>query len=213
MMKRFLILMLTAILFVGCSSPKEETANDSEGKEAEATEDAEDTEEEGGIEVEKGLFNVEITLPTSLFGEEELAEIEAEMGEEVSDITQNDDGSYTVKMTKKEHKELLAEMKDDLTNMITEVAEDEEFASIHDITYNDDFTKINMVVDQEMFENSFDGFVTLSLGVSSLFYQVFNGKDIEKEKVTISLEDAETKEVFSEIIYPDALEEMGEESE
>ncbi|PXW89435.1 hypothetical protein DFR56_102212, partial [Pseudogracilibacillus auburnensis] len=47
----------------------------------------------------------------------------------------------------------------------------------------------------------------------SLFYQVFNGKDIEKEKVTISLEDAETKEVFSEIIYPDALEEMGEESE
>ncbi|MBO1001650.1 hypothetical protein [Pseudogracilibacillus auburnensis] len=116
-------------------------------------------------------------------------------------------------MSKKEHKEMLAEMKEDLVDMIAEIAEDEEFFSIQEITYNDDFTTINMVVDQDTFENSLDGFVTLSLGVSSLFYQVFNGKDIEKEKVTKSLEDAETKEVFSEIIYPDVLDEMGEESE
>ncbi|MFD2132812.1 hypothetical protein ACFSKI_16520 [Pseudogracilibacillus auburnensis] len=58
---------------------------------------------------------------------------------------------------------MLAEMKEELVDMIAEIAEDEEFASIHDITYNDDFTKIHMVVDQEMFENSFDGFVTTLL--------------------------------------------------
>ena len=108
---------------------------------------------------------------------------------------------------------MMSEIKEDFMETITNIIDDKEFASIHNITYNNDFTEINMVVDQEQFENSFDGFVTLNLGVSSLFYQAFQGKDLEKEKVTILLEDSATNEIFQEIIYPDVLDEMEDELE
>lgn len=206
-MKRFFITLLSILLFVGCSAKDTSETNESEEKEMEQT-------EESGIEVDKGLFNVELTLPSSLFDEEELTEIEAQLKEDKkADVTQNEDGSLSVKMSKKEHKEMMSEIKEDFMETITNIIDDKEFASIHNITYNNDFTEINMVVDQEQFENSFDGFVTLNLGISSLFYQAFQGKDLEKEKVTILLEDSATNEIFQEIIYPDVLDEMEDELE
>lgn len=206
-MKRFFITLLSILLFVGCSAKDTSETNESEEKEMEQT-------EESGIEVDKGLFNVELTLPSSLFDEEELTEIEAQLKEDKkADVTQNEDGSLSVKMSKKEHKEMMSEIKEDFMETITNIIDDKEFASIHNITYNNDFTEINMVVDQEQFENSFDGFVTLNLGISSLFYQAFKGKDLEKEKVTILLEDSATNEIFQEIIYPDVLDEMEDELE
>lgn len=206
-MKRFFITLLSILLFVGCSAKDTSETNEFEEKEMEKT-------EESGIEVDKGLFNVELTLPSSLFDEEELTEIEAQLKEDKkADVTQNEDGSLSVKMSKKEHKEMMSEIKEDFMETITNIIDDKEFASIHNITYNNDFTEINMVVDQEQFENSFDGFVTLNLGISSLFYQAFKGKDLEKEKVTILLEDSATNEIFQEIIYPDVLDEMEDELE
>lgn len=206
-MKRFFITLLSILLFVGCSAKDTSETNESEEKEMEQT-------EESGIEVDKGLFNVELTLPSSLFDEEELTEIEAQLKEDKkADVTQNEDGSLSVKMSKKEHKEMMSEIKEDFMETITNIIDDKEFASIQNITYNNDFTEINMVVDQEQFENSFDGFVTLNLGISSLFYQAFQGKDLEKEKVTILLEDSATNEIFQEIIYPDVLDEMEDELE
>lgn len=206
-MKRFFITLLSILLFVGCSAKDTSETNESEEKEMEQT-------EESGIEVDKGLFNVELTLPSSLFDEEELTEIEAQLKEDKkADVTQNEDGSLSVKMSKKEHKEMMSEIKEDFMETITNIIDDKEFTSIHNITYNNDFTEINMVVDQEQFENSFDGFVTLNLGISSLFYQAFKGKDLEKEKVTILLEDSATNEIFQEIIYPDVLDEMEDELE
>lgn len=206
-MKRFFITLLSILLFVGCSAKDTSETNESEEKEMEKT-------EESGIEVDKGLFNVELTLPSSLFDEEELTEIETQLKEDKkADVTQNEDGSLSVKMSKKEHKEMMSEIKEDFMETITNIIDDKEFASIHNITYNNDFTEINMVVDQEQFENSFDGFVTLNLGISSLFYQAFQGKDLEKEKVTILLEDSATNEIFQEIIYPDVLDEMEDELE
>lgn len=173
----------------------------------------ESANEESGIEVDKGLLNVEITLPASLVGEEGMEDFEASMKETVdSDITLNDDGSVTVKMSKSDHKKMLEELKEEFVASVDSIIEDESFVTIQDITYNKDLTNIQMIVsDQESFENSFDGFATLSLGIGSLFYQAFDGKDLTKDKITIEIVDQSTNETIHEIIYPDVLDEMGEE--
>lgn len=199
---RFFIMLFVVMLLVACSDNNDQSQDTEES-----------TNEESGIEVDKGLLNVEITLPASLVGEEGMEDFEASMKETVdSDITLNDDGSVTVKMSKSDHKKMLEELKEEFVASVDSIIEDESFVTIQDITYNKDLTNIQMIVsDQESFENSFDGFATLSLGIGSLFYQAFDGKDLTKDKITIEIVDQSTNETIHEIIYPDVLDEMGEE--
>lgn len=58
------------------------------------------------MKAEKNLLSVEVTLPASLVkdGEAELDEEAKEAG--VKEITKNEDGSITMKMTKEAHKDL-----------------------------------------------------------------------------------------------------------
>lgn len=206
---RFFASLFMIMLLVACSDNTAET----EQNVAEDTEE-QSTNEESGIEVDKGLLNVEITLLSNFFDEEELASIEENIEQETqeAEVTKNDDGSITVKMSKSDHKKMLEEMKEEFIVAIEDILEDENFVSIQDISYNKDFSNLTIVVsDQETFENSLDGFATLTLGVGSLLYQAFDGKDLEKDKVTLEIVDESTNETIHEIIYPDALEEMGEE--
>lgn len=199
---RFFIMLFVVMLLVACSDNNDQSQDTGES-----------TNEESGIEVDKGLLNVEITLPASLVGEDGMEDFEASVKETVdSDITLNDDGSVTVKMSKSDHKKMLEELKEEFVASVDSIIEDESFVTIQDITYNKDLTNIQMIVsDQESFENSFDGFATLSLGIGSLFYQAFDGKDLTKDKITIEIVDQSTNETIHEIIYPDVLDEMGEE--
>lgn len=201
-LSRFFIILFVVMLLAACSDNNDQSQDTEES-----------ANEESGIEVDKGLLNVEITLPASLVGEDGMEDFEASMKETVdSDITLNDDGSVTVKMSKSDHKKMLEELKEEFVASVDSIIEDESFVTIQDITYNKDLTNIQMIVsDQESFENSFDGFATLSLGIGSLFYQAFDGKDLTKDKITIEIVDQSTNETIHEIIYPDVLDEMGEE--
>lgn len=206
---RFFTLIFIIMLLAACADHTAETEQD-------VAQDSEEqsTDEESGIEVDKGLLNVEITLPSNFFDEEELASIEENIEQETqeAEVTKNDDGSITVKMSKSDHKKMLEEMKEEFIVAIEDILEDENFVSIQDISYNKDFSNLTIVVsDQETFENSLDGFATLTLGVGSLLYQAFDGKDLEKDNVMLEIVDDSTNETIHEIIYPDALEEMGEE--
>lgn len=211
-MKLRLFLILFSIIFiVACGSPEDDKQSKSKQTEVENQEitDENETDDESGISVEKKLFNVELTLPAELFADDEFGEIEAGITDDTdADVTQNDDGSITVKMSKKDHKEMMAEMKDEMIETIEEIKDDEEFTSIKDITYNNDFTEMKMIVDKTAYENSFDGFTTMTLGFASMFYQAFDGKDLETDKIKIIIEDESTNEVIDELIYPDQLDEM-----
>lgn len=163
--------------------------------------------EEQSIEVDKGIFSVEITLPASLFEGEDIDEVIAEAKEDgVSDVTVHDDGSLTYKMSKSKHNEMMREMKDDLIEYIEETKNSEDYRSIKDITYNKVFSEFTLVVDQEAFGNSFDGFAALGLGILGLYYQLFDGVAPDDYEVTVFIENANTGEVFDTIIYPDDLE-------
>src|SRR5699024_3565645 len=204
-LRDFLLMVASLFVFAACSG-SDETAREQEQDGTEAKET-----EEGGIEVDKGLLNVEITLPGEmLFGDETVEELMEEAAEEtgVKEVTQNDDGSVTFKMSKQEHKQMLKEIEEQMGETVNDIKTDEDFVSIQDITFDKSFSEFTMVVDREAFANSFDGFAALGLGLSGMVYQLFSGEDIDTSEVIIYVEDEATGEVFEEVVYPEALEDL-----
>ncbi|MCJ8008107.1 hypothetical protein ACFFF5_17860 [Lederbergia wuyishanensis] len=210
MKKISIVLMLFLLVITGCNQDetKKEAIDpakvDSEQKNAETDNES--------IEVDKNLLSVEITLPASFLGldedEKSIDQVIAEAkADGISEVIQNEDGSLTYKMSKSKHKEMLSELETEMKTSIEDIISGEDFASVKDITHNKKFSEFRTIVNRDEFENSFDGFVTMSLGVSGMLYQIFDGVDPEKNKVTISIEDEATGEVFETVVYPDDLEE------
>jgi PBP1b-binding outer membrane lipoprotein LpoB len=197
-MKHILMVLLTFTLLAACSS--EET-----GKK-DSKEDASQKEE--SVEVDKKLFNVEVTLPASMFENESLETVKADAKENgIKEVTENEDGSITYKMSNSTHKKMLKEISASIEETIEETKTSEDFVSIKDITHNDSFSEFTLVVDKEKYENSMDAFATMSLGMSGMLYQMYDGVSEDEYSVTINVEDETTGETFGEVVYPDDLEE------
>ena len=203
--KLLAFLLLTILTLAACSS-KDETSDKADNSKQEDNK----TEETGGaVGVDKGLLNVEVTVPASFLEGEDIDSVIAQAKEDgIKDVKKNDDGSVTYKMTKAQHKEMMQEMKASVTGYVDELINDEDFASIKDVEYNKDFSKFTVTVDKEAFENSFDGFAAMGLAMSGMFYQVYDGVDTEKLNVTIDTVDQSTGEVFGTVKYPEAFEDM-----
>lgn len=194
-MKKYLlvtIIMLLSVVAVACGKDDSESAeNGTKGEK---------------VEIDKGLLNVEITLPASMFEGQDAETVIAEAKEEgVDKVVSNNDGSFTYKMSKAKHKELLEDMKATVLEGIEETKSSENFASVEDVTYNKDFTEFTMIVDKAKFENSFDGFAAMGLGISGLYYQMFNGVKEDDVKATITIEDKDSGETIDTVVYPDDL--------
>lgn len=126
-----------------------------------------------------GPQDVELTFPAELMEEagqesvEELAD-EADEEEGINNITENDDGSVTVTMDGDAHQEMMGEMEEGINDHIQEIVDDNEFSSIEDIDANNSFDEFSFIVDQEAYENSFDGFATFGVSLMALMYQSFD---------------------------------------
>ena len=208
MLKKMIIGIMILFLFTvtACSSDEEASKEKKDDGSVEKTE-----QKKEGIEVDKGLLNVEITLPEMLFEEDNMDDVVERAKEDgAKEVKKNDDGSVTFKMSKKDHKKMMEEMKEDVAESLDEIKKDDAFTSIKDITYNKDFSDITLVVDKETYENSFDGFAIFGIGLTSTFYHVFDGENPEKIKIQLNIEDEASGEVFEEVILPEDLENMGE---
>ena len=168
----YLLLSLVIVLLTACSS-----------------DDKDEKAEKGDkLAVDKGLLNVEITIPASFFEGQDLDTVIADAKKDgVSEVTKNDDGSLTYKMSKSKHKELMKELKTNIQKTIDETKNGEDFPSIKDIKANKSYSEFTLEVDQSAFENSMDGFATLTLAMSGMFYQLFDGVDSDDYKVSITL--------------------------
>jgi len=166
---------------------------------------------EENLQVDKGLLNVEITLPASFFEGEDIDQVIADAkADGIKEATKNSDGSVTYKMTKSKHKELMSELEEGLVESLEEMKNGSDFPSIKEITYNKSFTEYTLIVDKEAYENSFDAFATMGLGMTGAYYQIFNGEDPDEYQVKITVKDEATGENISEVIYPDVLDELEE---
>lgn len=199
----FMLFILLITFLTACSANEQEKSNTAEQGKQET--------EEQALNVDKGILNVEVTLPASFFEGEDVDTVISEAEKEGIKITKNEDGSLSYKMSKTKHKEMMNEMGTSIDEGIEEMKTSGDYSSIKDITHNKDFTEFTLLVDKAAFENSFDGFAILGLGIQGSMYQLFNGANPDDYKVTISTKDEATQEVFNEVIYPDALEELEEE--
>lgn len=183
------ILILTTILVAGCSkktgtdsttsgtSVSESSIQESEG------ETKDNLEAIGGVGVEKGLFNVELTIPAQFVGEqtqEELNELSKEMG--YKSITLNDDGSAKYILTKQQHKDMMTELNTNINTSLSEMIGSEDYPNYTDITANEDFTEF--VITTKSTELSMtENFSALGLYMYGGMYNIFNGTPVDNVSV------------------------------
>lgn len=198
-MKRILIVLIALCFLVvsGCSNAVSDTAGEDN--------DSNTTGE--SIEVDKGLFDVTITLPVSMVESENIeATIEEAKGKGIKEVVVNDDGSLTYKMSKSVHGQIMKELRESLNETVEDLINGSDFTSIRDIKYNTNLTSITLIVDKGVYESSLDGFAVFGFGLAAMYYQLFDGVSPDNITVTINIEDFATGEVFQTIVYPDALE-------
>jgi CYTH domain-containing protein len=186
------------LLLVSCSSVEKTDNSDEEG---ENTEDRQ-------IEMEKGLLEVELTIPSQFVEGKKIDQLIASAKENgMSDVVKNQDGSLTYKMSKPQHNKMMKEFEMSLLDSIEEMKTSKEFSSIKKITHNKSFSEFILEVDKKTFENSFDIIAVFGLGISGMYYQLFHGADPDHYKVSIVIKDQLSQKVIEEVIYPDAFEE------
>lgn len=210
-MKKLIALLAASLLVLGaCGSEEAEEVDNQASTE---TVDTEETEsEEGGVNVDKGLFSVEVTLPAAFFEGEDVAVTVANAEENgFGEATVNDDGSVTYKMSKSKHKEMMEEMAVSVEETKRSLVESGDFPSIKNVETNKDYSHFTLSVDREAYENSFDAFATMSVGMVGSMYQAFNGVKADAMEVLIEVKDVDTGEIINSVVYPEALEDMGEE--
>lgn len=183
------ILILTTILVAGCSkktgnvSTTSETSNSESSIAGSEDETKDNLEAMGGVEVEKGLFNVELTIPAQFVGEqtqEELNELSKEKG--YKSITLNDDGSAKYILTKQQHKDMMAELNTNINTSLSEMIGSEDYPNYTDITANENYTEF--VITTKSTELSMtENFSALGLYMYGGMYNIFNGTPVDNVSV------------------------------
>ena len=185
-MRKLFLGMTLVLLLAACGD------NDTKDKEENTG-----ANEESSIEVDKGLLNVEITIPADFLGEQTEEEIRADAEKQgVKEVTFNDDGSVTYKMSKAEHEKVLKQMGEELDKSLEELVTSGDFPSIQKATANKDYTEFDLTVNRAQFEEGMDSFAVLGLMLGSSYYQLFEGKSEGEAKLTVNYIDAETGETF-----------------
>lgn len=201
MKKLFLVplTLLLVILLVACNKDKESDS----GKKAD---NADQTAEETSLKVDKGLLNVEVTIPASfLEGQDIDTAITAAKEEGVKEVIKNSDGSLTYTMPKSVHNKMLKELEESVLETVEEIKTSDDFTSIKDVTYNKSFSEFTLTVNKEQFDSGFDAMSSMGLAIVGMYYQLFNGMDPEKFKVTVNFKDEANGDVFNSVVYPDDL--------
>ncbi len=161
----------------------------------------------GDVDVDKGLFDVTITIPKDFAGDttqEELDESVKEKG--YKSATLNSDGSITYVMTKAQHKKMMEEVTENLNETLDEMVGSENYPNITDVTANSNFTSFKVTTKNEELDMS-ESFAILGFYMFGGMYAVFNGESVGN--IHVEYINADTGEVISSSDSDD----MGSDSE
>lgn len=149
----------------------------------------------GDMVVDQGLFNVELIIPADFMGEqtqEELDEVAKTNG--YKSITLNDDGSATYIMNKKQHKEMMSELQNNIRTSLAELIGSEDYPNITDITTNDNFTKFSITTKSTELSMT-ETISTLMFYMYGGMYNIFNGTPVDD--VTVEFINADSGDIIS----------------
>jgi len=207
-MKRLLSLLLVlgiAFSLVGCGSdaPQQSTPNNDEPQQ---------TENNAAVQVDENLLTIDVTIPESFF-DEDMATFDPDAYAKENDFKSaavNEDGSVTITMSKSRHKQLMEELTTSLDGAFSEMVGAEDTPYITSIEHSANFDSIDVLVDKAGYDDGglLSAFLPITFYFSAGMYQVFDGT--KTPKCEISIIDAATGEVLVNVIYPDALEDIGD---
>lgn len=207
--KFFALFIITAILLSACGNTAQSTENTQAAPQTTSTIEAlNETEPQtlptaespevaasnGSIEVEQGLFNVELTIPKDLVGEntqEDLDAICAEYG--FKSILLNEDGSATYTMSKQQHQDLLEEYRAQINAGLTEMLNSEDYPTFTDIKSNDDFTEFTITTTSTELDMQ-ESFSVIQFYLYGGLYAAFNGTP--DSNISVTFINADSKEVI-----------------
>lgn len=158
--------------------------DESEAVESEGQDEVEGWDALGGVDVNSGLFNVTLTIPSDYVDEgttqEQLDNAAKEKG--FKSATLNKDGSVTYVITKAQHKEMMQEIKDSIDSSLSEMAGSEEYPGIVKVETNSDYTQYKVYLNTEGVGLS-ESMAILGFYVFSGMYHVFNGTNPDNVNV------------------------------
>ena len=180
----------------------DDTKTEDVQKEDSNSEDLSELEAIGAVEVEKNLFDVELTIPSDFIGDttqEELDTLASEKG--YKSITLNSDGSATYVMTKSQHKDMIAEMATTINDALAEMIGSEDYPNFTEVKANDNFTEFTITTKSTELDFA-ESFSTLVFYMYGGMYNIFNGTPVENVSVTFI--NADSGEVISTANSADA---------
>ena len=135
---------------------------------------------DSGIDVDKGLLNVEITIPAETaeyygFNFESQEEADAYAKEQgFKSATLGDDGSVTIVMSKSQHKKTMEGLSQKIDEALQEMIGSEDYPNITAVEHNDNYTSFTVTTKSE--ELGFnESFSVLSFYIYGGMYNSFNG--------------------------------------
>lgn len=177
-----LLIMSMSIILISCGSTTEAP---------EGTTQATDT-----LKAEENLLSVELTIPASLVGDDAATLDKEAKAAGVSEITQNEDGSVTMKMSKIAHQKMLDEFKGSIDESLTEILNDKEtYPSLTEITYNEDLTEFTVKVDPATY-GEFEALSAIGLYIAGNVYQALNAVPENQIKTIVNFVNKDTGEII-----------------
>lgn len=156
------------------------------------------------LNVDKGIANVDVTMPVSFFIELTKEELIAEAKKNgITEIVFSEDGLVTYTMSKSKYKEAMEELENAILSTIDKIVNSGDYTSIKEISYNKEFTEFNVKVNRQQYKEEVDGFVMLELIIFGACYSAFDGKSEEDLQIIFNVIDETTGEIYDTAIYPD----------
>lgn len=140
---------------------------------------ADEIEAIGDVEVDRGLFDVTITIPADFIGEvtqEQLDKNVAERG--YKSATLNDDGSVIYVMTKAQHEEMMDGIKQTIDDALAEMAPSDDYPSFVSIEANNNYTNFKVITTSEEL-GLVESFSVMSFYMYGGMYNHFNGTPVD----------------------------------
>ncbi len=175
-------LVLTSACGASSEEPKQEAAQNNEVVEEQSKETANEAPaevEHQSIEVDENLLTVEITVPSSFIGDTTQEDIDKSVKENgyVSG-TLNSDGSVTYKMTKAQHKELVAKIKETIDTQMSEMVGSEDYPNIVNVEANDNYTSFTITTKSTEL-GLMESMSTLAFYMYGGMYNAFAGEQVD----------------------------------
>lgn len=154
--------------------PIEETTQPTEAPAEMETVPAEEPQQ-GGVEVDAGLFNVTLTIPAEFIEGTTQEDLDAAVAQNgYKSATLNPDGSATYVMTKSQHKDLMDGMAENVRAGLDDLLATEGIEHFTRIEPNKDFTEFTVYMNGDE-TNLVEDFALLSLYLYGGMYNAFNG--------------------------------------